>query len=203
MAGEASSFSGSLGSTSTGLLARVRLFDGDSWRRLSALYGPLVYRWARVAGLSEDDAADVGQEVFRTVAARIGSFRNEDPDDTFRGWLWTITRNKVGDFLRRRSKHPTAIGGSDAQYKMNLVVEPIADGSFSGSSGEQSLLHRAVRLIESEFEPKTWQAFWRATVDAQPTDAIAADLQMTSKAVRQAKYRVLKRLRREVDGLVD
>src|SRR2546429_6346288 len=48
-----------------------------SWRRLADLYGPLVYGWCRGRGLQPADAEDVLQEVFLTVASRIGDFRRE------------------------------------------------------------------------------------------------------------------------------
>jgi DNA-directed RNA polymerase specialized sigma24 family protein len=51
--------------------------------------------------VSEADAADVSQDVFAAVARHIADFRRERPGDSFRGWLWTITRNKVRYHWRR------------------------------------------------------------------------------------------------------
>jgi RNA polymerase sigma-70 factor (ECF subfamily) len=101
-------------SNSASLIQRVREFDADAWQRLCNIYGPLVYRWVRQSGLHDTDAEDVGQEVFRTVSARIGTFRADRETDTFRGWLWTITRNKIGDSLRRRASQPQTSGGNVA-----------------------------------------------------------------------------------------
>src|SRR5262245_12114895 len=85
------------GVTSLTLLERVRAADPEAWRRLVELYGPVVQRWCRRAGLQESDTADVMQEVFRSVAVRVSQFRREQARDSFRAWLWTITRNKVRD----------------------------------------------------------------------------------------------------------
>src|SRR5581483_11963710 len=68
---------GASGDTSLSLLARVRGREADAWYRFVHLYSPLVYRWCRQAGLQQADAADVGQEVFRAVAQRIGEFRRD------------------------------------------------------------------------------------------------------------------------------
>jgi RNA polymerase sigma-70 factor (ECF subfamily) len=65
-----------------------------------------------------------------------------------------------------------------------------------------ALIQRALQLIQVEFEPRTLQAFWQATVEGRQTADIAADLEMTIKAVRQAKYRVMRRLRQELDELL-
>src|SRR5262245_4007027 len=86
-----------MGSTASTLLRKVRGQTPGAWERLFDLYSPLVYHWARQAGLQEADAADVVQEVFRSVVLHLPGFRRERPGDSFRGWLWTITQNKLHD----------------------------------------------------------------------------------------------------------
>ena len=99
--------------TSSSLLNRVNARDAVAWERLVDLYTPAVYCWCRKAGLSSADAADIGQEVFKSVARSIARFRHDRPSDSFRGWLRTITRNKIRDFYRNRPVQ--ASGGSAAQ----------------------------------------------------------------------------------------
>ena len=187
-------------STSHSLIERARALDAEAWRRLCEVYGPLVYRWARGKGLQATDAADIGQEVFRTVAAKINGFRRDRPGDTFRGWLWTITHHKLGDHFRLRSNRPQAAGGSTAQLKINGQAEDasVDFSSADDADAEREILHRAFAQIRVEFEPKTWEAFWRTTADGRSTDQTAAELKLTPAAVRQAKYRVLRRLRNEM-----
>jgi RNA polymerase sigma-70 factor (ECF subfamily) len=185
-------------STSASLIDRVRRLEPEAWQRLCAIYGPLVYRWARVAGLQDADAADVGQEVFRTVAARIESFEQRDGDGSFRGWLRTITRHKLGDWLRKRAGRP-ATGGDDV-HSWNQIPEvlPGNDPTEAGLDADRLLLHRTLQTLCGEFESSTWRAFWMATVEDRPIDLIAEELGLTRGAVRQAKYRVLRRLRVEI-----
>src|SRR5688572_29433688 len=90
------------GSTSRSLLAGVRQDDSAAWIRLVNLYAPLVAAWCRRWLVAEQDVLDVLQEVFATVAKNLVRFRKEQPQDTFRGWLATIARNKVRDYYRRR-----------------------------------------------------------------------------------------------------
>jgi RNA polymerase sigma-70 factor (ECF subfamily) len=60
------------------------------------------------------------------------------------------------------------------------------------------VVHRALRLIREEIEDRTWQAFWLTSVEQQPTASVAQQLGMTPGSVRQAKYKVLRRLRQEL-----
>src|SRR5690349_15812290 len=99
------------GSTASSLVEGVKTLQPLAWRQFTAVYGPLIYGWARRAGLQGDDAADVTQEVFRSVAVGAPTLQYRRPGDTFRGWLWAITRNKLHDFRRVRSGKPQAAGG--------------------------------------------------------------------------------------------
>jgi len=163
-------------STSPSLIQRARQHDADAWQRLCDIYAPLVYQWARRAGLQDQDAADIGQEVFRTVASRIQSFRKDEQGDTFRGWLRNITRNKLGDFIRVAREKPRAAGGTGAHQLLGnepeLLLDPESDPELNE---EGTVLHGALNALRVEFEETTWQAFWRSTVDEQPNDVIATD----------------------------
>lgn len=192
-------------SLSSDLLRQVRARDQVAWHRLADLLCPTVFNWARRAGLQPDDASDVVQEVFRAVAANIDTFRREHPADTFRGWLWTITHNKIRDHYRRVNQNPQAAGGTDGQFLLANVAEENTDDSRAPPAGDfrQAVVTRALDVVRVEFEPATWEAFWRSTVDGQGTDQVATSLGLTRAAVRQAKYRVLRKLRQHLEGLID
>jgi RNA polymerase sigma-70 factor (ECF subfamily) len=186
--------------TSLTLLERVRDRDEDAWRRLVDLYRPLVAHWCGHWGVRAQDADDVLQDVFQAVATSLDNFRRDRPGDTFRGWLRGITRNKLLDHLRRRDKQPEAQGGTDAQFR--LLQVPEQDLPVETEEQMSALYHRALELVRGEFEPRTWEAFWRSAVDGQPVATVGADLGMTPAAVRKAKSRVLYRLRQEVGDLL-
>ncbi|MBC8353920.1 MAG: sigma-70 family RNA polymerase sigma factor [Planctomycetes bacterium] len=191
-------------STSPTLLDRVREFDADAWDRLTKLYGPIVYRWCRQAGLQDNDAADVSQEVFRAVAAGIGGFRRDQTGGGFRAWLWTITRNKIRDYYRWLASRPGAVGGSDAHLRLQSIPDDLPDdqaapGEFDATS---SVAHRALELVRAEFEERTFQSFLRVAIGGQRPADVAADLGISVGAVCTAKWRVLRRLREELDDLI-
>jgi RNA polymerase sigma-70 factor (ECF subfamily) len=179
-------------SMSTTLLAGLQALEPEAWSRLTRLYGPVVYGWCKRQGLQSVDVEDVVQEVFRAVLERVSSFRRERADDTFRGWLWTITRNKLADHFRKRLSQPEARGGTKGQARLAEVPVLPSEGP---SSSDSDLGRRGLALIQSEFEETTWKAFWRVVCeDERPADTAAA-LGLTLNAVYLAKSRVLRRLR--------
>jgi RNA polymerase sigma-70 factor (ECF subfamily) len=187
-------------STSSSLIARIRQRDAEAWQRFTRLYGPLVYGWARQAGLQDADIADVMQDVFRAVADGVDGFQH-GADRGFRGWMWGITRNKLHDHFRRRATHPASPGGTDAYEQLQQLPEIPPDewGESNSSLPERSLLHRALDMIRGDFDEHTWQAFWRLAAGSESAAEIGSDLDMTPRAVRQAKYRILRRLRSELE----
>ena len=190
--------------TSTSLLQRIRLQDPDAWQRLVALYGPLVYGWCRRWGLQQCDAQDIVQEVFRAVAGGIDGFQRDGESATFRGWLWTITRNKASTFFVQRGRRPQVVGGTDLQIRLAEIPEQYPDESLSEEASVETtgLMQRTLDVVRGDFEERTWRAFLRTAVDGAGAAEVAAELKMTVRAVRQAKYRVLQRLREEFGGLM-
>ncbi|MHC4180250.1 MAG: RNA polymerase sigma factor, partial [Planctomycetota bacterium] len=168
-------------SVSSSLLERLKVKSPEAWRRLIYLFGPVVYQRCRQNGLQPADASDIFQDVFRAVATDIGSFRRDRPGDTFRGWLWTITRNKLADFWGRHEKQPQGGGGSDALEKLtNLPADELAGLAESpGPETPGSLFQRALKLIQSEFQQRTWKAFWRVAVDGCSPADVADELGMS------------------------
>ena len=191
-------------STDTSLLGRVRAKDPQAWERVVALYGPVVYGWCRRSGLRAPEAADVVQEVFQAVARAISTFRREQTGDTFGGWLWRITRNKLLDHGRVKRRQVDAVGGDEQlQWLAQIPGEgTVGSGSTSGVGENGRLLRRALDLIRSEVKPQSWNAFWRTAVDGRDPAEVAPELGMSRNAVYIARSRVFQRLRQELEGLI-
>lgn len=183
-------------SASSSLLSGLRAHAPDAWRRMATLYTPLIFRWCLRAGIQTHPAEDVVQEVFRTVAARVGDFSREQPGSTFRGWLWTVTRYKLGDYFRQLKTHPQAAGGSDALerwHELEAAEDPSSADSADDDLGD--LCRRALAMVRVEFRDTTWQAFWSVVVEGQEAADVASNLGLSVNAVYLAKSRILRRLR--------
>ncbi len=181
-------------SISTSLLLRLKSQQPEAWQRLAELYGPVVMHWCLRARLQRVDSEDVVQEVFRTVAAKIESFHRENEGGTFRGWLWMVTRNKVGDHIRRSGRQPAATGGSDVQARLQQLEAASESSSFEVGT----LYHSVLKSLRSEFREQTWEAFWQVVIDGLSPAVVADRLGTTPNAVYLAKSRVLRRIREEL-----
>lgn len=186
-------------SLSSEVLGQVKARDPGAWERIVKLYGPIIYRWARRAGLQSADSADVVQEVFRAVALYIAEFEAERTAEGFRGWLWTITRNTLTDHFRKQGGAPTS--GDDA-FEATVAHEPEfpEPDDLHSPSPDVAMVHRVLHNVRPDFDDTTWDAFWQMTVLNRTSAETAESLGMSKSAVRQAKYRILKRLREELSG---
>ena len=192
--------------TRASLLVRLRdRQDHEAWRQFVDLYAPLIYGFARKRGLQDADAADLMQEVLRSVARNAERMEYDPKRGTFRGWLYTVTRNKIYNFLNGQRHRPRGSGDTDAHERLDAT--PARDGTGPDAEWEREyqrrLSGRAMELVRDEFQPATWQAFWETAVEGRPAAEVGAGLKMSPGAVYVAKSRVLARLRDEVRRMMD
>lgn len=189
--------------TRSSLIRRACSRDSGAWCEIVDLYGPLIAHWCRRCGLESHSAADCVQEVFASVAFSIEMFAPTRSSGSFRAWLWTITRNKVLDHLRKQSRHPQVPGGSTAAGVLLQIVDAstVPEQEPTGDEQLQSLIHRALQQVQNEFEQVTWRGFWRSVIDGVPTDMVAAELNVSPASIRQARSRVLRKLRQQLGDL--
>jgi len=191
-------------STRVSLLQQLQVEDPQGWSRLVALYGPMVFHWCRRMGLQSHDAADVVQEVYRSVRAKIIDFRRRQ-HGSFRCWLKTITRNKVHDFWRHCEREPPGVGGSEAQSRMAQVADAQEEATATVEDQQEmdQVYGRVLELIRGEFASQTWLAFTQVVLESRAAHDVAADLRISVNAVYIAKSRVLSRIRAEFEEFLD
>lgn len=57
--------------------------------------------------------------------------------------------------------------------------------------------------MKADFQPNTWKACWEVVVNNRKAQEVATELKMTIGSVHAAKFRVLSRLRQELDGMLE
>src|SRR5690349_15780446 len=171
----------------------VQLRDGGNrgaWQEFVKLYGPVVYGFARKRGLQDADAADLMQDVMRSVSAAIGRLNYDRNQGTFRGWLFTITRNKVFNFLSARRIRPRGSGDTTT----NRLLDTQPDGNDVSEAWELEYQRRlaslAMERVKDEFQENTWKAFVLTAVEGVAAAEVAATVGMSPGAIYVAKSRV-------------
>ena len=199
---------GAFDPTSMSLLQRARSNDQEAWNQIVHLYGPLVQKWCRQAGLQDDDLADVFQESFRAVSSHLDSFKPMRDVGSFRSWLRTIVRTKVADHFRKLNNQPAGQGGTEAAMRIGNVADPLADplGEDDEEAAEDEhtmIVQRAMELIRPEFSERNWKAFLKVAIDGNSATEIAQELVVNPQAIRQANYRIRRRLRLVLQDLIE
>ena len=156
---------------------------------------------ARKRGLQDADAADLTQDVFRAVATAMPLWQYDPKRGSFRGWLYTVARNKLNDFLAQRKR--TAPGSGDSAVQTLLEEQPARDQEETvwERDYEQRLFAWAAERVRGEFHDSTWKAFWQVAVEGKSGDETARNLGMSVGAVHVAKSRVLARLKKKIKEL--
>jgi RNA polymerase sigma-70 factor (ECF subfamily) len=184
--------------TSTNLLNRLRQPDGpDAWGRFVHLYAPLLLVWARRQGLREADAEDLVQDVLLKLLRKLPTYERGE-GQSFRGWLFRVIVRQCHDFRRRKATRALPAGAG-----LSEVVEDSPVSDLEEAEYRSLLVRRGLDLIRADFSETTWAAFLGVMVEGRAVGDVAAALHMTDNAVYLARYRVLTRLRQELDGLLD
>jgi RNA polymerase sigma-70 factor (ECF subfamily) len=189
--------------TRPSLLVRIRdARDAAAWSEFVEVYAPLIYGFARKQGLQDADAADLTQEVLRVMPAAARGLEYDPRRGSFRGWLFTVVRNKLRSFLARLDRPGRGTGDTDAHDLLAAQPAPDADASaLWDQEYERRHFAWAAEQVRGEVHDSTWEAFRRTAVDGQSGKDVARELGMSVAAVYVARSRVVARLKEHVRRL--
>lgn len=185
--------------TTASLIDGLRNRCNAQWFRFVKTFGPLVISWLRRTRLPRSDVEDLVQEVFSSALEGFDNYRHDPQvDGSFRRWLWGITKNKVARHFSTLADTPKASGGSTAHRIFHEMPDlPFEELDNTTDQVTIDLAMRAVQIMKTDFEKRTWQAFWKTAIEGIPTHEVAHALQMSSNQVRQSRSRIIRRLREE------
>lgn len=151
-------------------LRRAAAFgDIEAFHEIVGRHGPAMYRYAQRTVSDRGDAEEAVQDAFVAAWQTLPDFRG---DSSLRTWLFTITRRKAIDLLRKRRPVPV---GDDM---MTELVRP--DETDEPGSGFMEALEVALTKL-----PETQRSVWLLREVEQLSYAeIAAVLRTTETAVR-------------------
>lgn len=188
-----------MNSTSASLLQRLQQPNEQAaWQRFVDLYAPLIFHWARNHGLTATDAADLTQDVLAALVDKLPQFQY-DPTLRFRGWLRTLTQNRANDFHRRRASQPART----QEVALEDIAVTTGGDLFEQTEYRRFVVRRAMELMQAEFSEAHWQACCQHFTLGTTLAELARQQGVSANSLRVAKYRVLKRLREELQDLLE
>ena len=173
--------------------------DVVAWEEFVGIYGPLVFRVARLRGLQAADAEDVVQEVLTAVARSVGEWLDRKDRGSFRAWLFRIARNTSLNYLTRRATR--SMGASVLSDPGLPDADKAALSDLFDLEHRRQLFLQAAEQVKESVTAATWQAFWLTHVEEKSVVEVSRQLGITSGSVYIARSRVMSRLREAVQQL--
>jgi RNA polymerase sigma factor (sigma-70 family) len=176
------------------LLERLRdPQDREAWAEFVALYGPLIYEFARRRLPQDEDAADVMQEVLSAV---MGG-RYQRPRGRFQKWVVTVLLNRIRDFhaaQARRCEVPVGPAANASRQE-----EPSrADEEEWEKDRQRHLFRAAADRVRARTNPVHWDVFVRTALQDQSGQQVSGALNVSLTNVYAIKSRLMKEIKDEI-----
>jgi RNA polymerase sigma-70 factor (ECF subfamily) len=173
----------------------------DVWPAFVDRYGPRIYGWCRKWKLQEADAENVTQDVLVRLVQKLPTFTYDPRKGSFRGWLQTLTRHALHDYLESRQR--AGVGSGDTKVLEKLESLEARDDLLETlkDTFDQELLDEAKERVRLKVSTRDWQIFHELAFEGRAAAGVAEELGLNASAVLMAKSRVQKKLREEVRSL--
>lgn len=163
--------------------------DAAAWEVFDQIYRPLLLRYAKTCGATNNDAEDIVQQCMSAISSHISEFEYDPGRGRFKGWLRTIVNNKVRNLHRdRRTRGAQSDGLDDLESK-----EQPPDEEFDRLWRQEHLWH-CLRHLSGEVEETTYRAFEAYVIEERPVDEICAELNIKPNLLYTIKWRMTERI---------
>ena len=185
------------------LLNRARRqHDEESWKEFVHYYRGYVYTIASRMGLSHHDAEEVGQDVMLKLWKKLPEFQYDSSKGRFRGWLCTVTANRVKLLWQHRSRDLNRLTSGEREEMTRYLheIRPTPNQELADQEWVTYILGMAWNRVKGEFGEKEREAFWMLSKGSE-VDEVSRKLGIASSSVYVYKKRVTDRLKQEVARL--
>ena len=179
-----------LGRSDADLVKRCRGGDQSAWNELVERYQRLIFAIPRRAGLTEDQASDIFQEVFVLLFERLDEIQQPEK---LRSWLVTTAKFKTWAVVRADKKSSYA----ETTEEMELEMSNIPDNSALAeeiiiSLEQQHLVRTALGKLDDRCQKILSMLYLRdsAASYSEVADAIAVG----ETSISPLRSRCLKKL---------
>ena len=158
-------------------------------------YQPLLLLFFLRKGLQRHDADDLAQQLVMKLIKRLERKFDVTQDEKFRSYLFSAAHNGLKDFYRELKKSPLS---------SNSELSSIPEAELRQRIEEQvdlDLLDEAKKRVRQKVAVRDWELFLLLTESNAGAELIADRYGISRNATDNIKYRIVKRLKREVESL--
>ena len=188
--------------------------DQRSWQEFFDAYWKLIYAVALKAGLSDAEAQEVVQETVISVAKKMPEFKCDPAAGSFKSWLLTLTRWRIGDQFRKRrtlGQSPGCSREAEANDPSGMPNDPARTSTIEripdpdgleleaiwNEEWEKNLLEAVTERVKRQVDPAQYQVFDFHVLKQWPVKKVATKRGVSLSQVYFAKYKVSALLKKE------
>lgn len=181
--------------------------DHGSWQDFFDTYWKLIYAVAIKAGLSDAEAQDVVQETVVAVAKQMREGGYDRARSSFKNWLCLITRRRIIDHFRRRTKlRSRSLAGPDDTTRTDSIARVPDPASLELDSvwdeeWRKNLVDAAIERVKEKVTPKQFQIFDLSVLKELPVREVTKLLKVNAAQVYLARHRISALVKQEVSRL--
>ncbi|MBL8180103.1 MAG: sigma-70 family RNA polymerase sigma factor [Blastocatellia bacterium] len=181
-----------VGRDDAAIVARCRRGEHAAWDELVDRYQRLIYAIPRRAGLTDEQAADVFQEVFVTLVEKLDKI--EQPE-RIRSWIVTTAKFKTWAVIRGRKGHYSPATDEELENELNSIPDaaPLSDDLLIELE-EQHLIRTAVNELDERCREIVSMIYLQDT--AASYAEVAAQIGVGETSISPLRSRCLKKLQK-------
>ena len=170
--------------------------DQSAWDTLVDRYERLIFTVPRRAGLSEEESADVFQEVFLTLLQKIGSI--EQPE-RIRSWIVTTAKFKTWAIIRGQKGTYSPATDEEMEAEISAVEDknPLADEMLIELE-QQHLIRTALAKLEERCRQILSMIYMSG--EAATYSDVAAAIGVGETSISPLRSRCLKKLQKILES---
>ena len=194
--------------TRRSLLTRLKNWDdNEGWKQFFDTYWKLIYGAAIKSGLSNAEAEDVVQETVTAVAKKMNEFKYDPALGSFKGWLLTLTRWRITDQFRKRSRRQRVEEPAGDDTTRTPVIETVPDPEGQKLDGiweaewKNNLMDAALERVKRKVGARQYQLFDLYVIKGWSVEDVAKTLGVSTDVIYKAKSRISAAVRSEYEQL--
>jgi RNA polymerase sigma-70 factor (ECF subfamily) len=175
------------------LVTQARDGSRSAFAQLADRFHQDIFRMVYYRIRSREDAEDIAQDVFLKAFQKISSIKDAAK---FRGWLSSITLNRIRDFQRKK-RFRSFFKADEENIESHPPVEADSDQPEALDQVLREDFWRQVSLILNKLSRMEREVFLLRFFDHLSINEIAGALKKNQSTVKTHLYRALAKFRKE------